>query len=1497
MATADSHDRSRSLQNEAAHMSKQLDGVAMTLVRSLASLKLTCVLFVLAMIVVFVGSLAQSRRDVWQVMEQYFRTYLAWIDVRDVFPPSMFGDYGDRLAAFLGPFRYVPFPGGWTIGWIMLANLMTAHMLKFRVQVRGGRMIAGISLIVLGLLMTAAVVFTGNQQTGVETGNTILGASQIWTLLLAVIGVAGAASCATSVLARGGSMLTRGVLLAIGATLIGVLLYFIIGGEAARLNLSSMRILWQLLKGSACSLVLLIGSVLLFEKRGGIALLHFGVAMLMISELQVGLLAKENMLSLVEGETSVFVRDVRERELAIITPNTDGTDRVIVIPEARLQAAAEAAKESASAEKDAPLTPGQVISLPSLPFDVGVRTFLRNSRLRAILPDDTLRATSGLGSFASAEPLDPVTGMDDSHDQSTVLVEVIDRKSGKPVQSLLVAQNVSELRGAPLAETASVDGKDFYFYLRFQRNYRDYEVKLLDVSRTNYVGSSTPRDYRSVIEITNPDDGSKDQFTVWMNNPLRYRGETFYQSGYTPLEDGKEASTISVVNNTGWMLPYIACMIVSFGMFAQFGQTLFRFLDRTERTAQRSTVAQMPSSVNRALPAGFAPAVAAPSTLEEDTPPTPFVVSVGIPVLVTLLFAAWIGSKMRPPKDVPGTFNLYSFAQLPIAWNGRAQPIDSVARAQLLVTSHKSTFEGELERSTLSQPEQRVKILNTFRRHWPSAPATELEKFEGTYSEWIDKIASITSASRESVEERMRAVMVRKMAAVQWFLDVITRPEFAARHRVIKVEDDQLLSLMKLEKRGGLTYSLAELQPNLDSLDDHLKKARQKQRDKQENTMTTLERRVAALFDSVSRVDQLSQMFMMRESDGLLSAFVDSWRVLQLLGNEPAVMAVPTGSSDEQRSWETMVGSNTLRQLATQMKKYNISNYEQLKVAFEETLPREIVTESIVGSYTILKDSLPPQSGDDLAQIVHQRAAEAALQMKEPFLQQVLKVIGEAAPGTAPEEIAKSLSSEQVRQIASERVTAEMNKVFAMMRNSPQDEKRLEQLRQKLQAIGTEDEQALTAAVNTELIRLAWDDISARAGHLLPGGESSETFLTTSTAMHNVLTAWQKSDVKGFNESVDEYRDYLASGVLPHVNLATVKKEAWFNFFEPFYLAINLYLPIIVLSFCGWLFFGNVLRRTSLLLLLLAFAVHSMALVMRMQISGRPPVTNLYSSAIFIGWAVVVAAFVVEMFLKNGIGNILGASVGAGTLVIAHYLARDEGDTLGVMQAVLDTTFWLATHVVCITLGYAATFAAGFLGLFHLFYIASERARAPRDQATEKVSVRAVALKILSPVTATIYWIAARGTQGNRSGSPISDILGKMIYGILCFALFFSLVGTVLGGLWADDSWGRFWGWDPKENGAMLIVLWNAVILHARWDKMIGNYGTAVLAMVGNVVTAWSWFGVNELKAGLHTYGFTEGRLLALGIFVVVQLALVLAFAFLAPLMSRRASRKSAELI
>ena len=202
-----------------------------------------------------------------------------------------------------------------------------------------------------------------------------------------------------------------------------------------------------------------------------------------------------------------------------------------------------------------------------------------------------------------------------------------------------------------------------------------------------------------------------------------------------------------------------------------------------------------------------------------------------------------------------------------------------------------------------------------------------------------------------------------------------------------------------------------------------------------------------------------------------------------------------------------------------------------------------------------------------------------------------------------------------------------------------------------------------------------------------------------------------------------------------------------------------------------------------------------------------------------------------------GIGNAMAAVAGFSTLQIAYALAAD-GDTFTVLQAVLDTQFWLATHVVCITLGYATTFAAGGLGVIYLLSMAWRK-------------------------------------------KELSESLASMIYGTLCFAIFFSFVGTVLGGLWADDSWGRFWGWDPKENGALIIVLWNALILHARWGGMVRQKGLAVLAVIGNITTAWSWFGVNELGVGLHSYGFTEGVLRNLGLFVISQM-LIVSFAIIA---------------
>jgi ABC-type transport system involved in cytochrome c biogenesis permease subunit len=170
-----------------------------------------------------------------------------------------------------------------------------------------------------------------------------------------------------------------------------------------------------------------------------------------------------------------------------------------------------------------------------------------------------------------------------------------------------------------------------------------------------------------------------------------------------------------------------------------------------------------------------------------------------------------------------------------------------------------------------------------------------------------------------------------------------------------------------------------------------------------------------------------------------------------------------------------------------------------------------------------------------------------------------------------------------------------------------------------------------------------------------------------------------------------------------------------------------------------------------------------------------------------------------------------------------------------MMRAVLDYNFWLGTHVVTITIGYGATFLAGFLAIIYIF----------------------------------------RGVFTNSLDKPTADALTRMVYGIVCFATLFSLVGTILGGIWADQSWGRFWGWDPKENGALIIVLWNAIILHCRWGGLVKTRGLMALAVFGNIVTSWSWFGVNMLGVGLHSYGFMDSAFWALIGFVASQLVII----------------------
>jgi ABC-type transport system involved in cytochrome c biogenesis permease subunit len=333
--------------------------------------------------------------------------------------------------------------------------------------------------------------------------------------------------------------------------------------------------------------------------------------------------------------------------------------------------------------------------------------------------------------------------------------------------------------------------------------------------------------------------------------------------------------------------------------------------------------------------------------------------------------------------------------------------------------------------------------------------------------------------------------------------------------------------------------------------------------------------------------------------------------------------------------------------------------------------------------------------------------------------------------------------------------------------------------------------------------------------------------------VYGVLISTYRSDnVTAFNQILHEYDRYL-QGTIPEQSFRA-RVEYWFNQAQPFLQAMVLYIFVLLVSLISWLKWPITLGKTAIILLGFAFILHTLGLLIRMYLQGRPPVTNLYSSALFVGWGSVLLCLFLERFYKNGIGSVCASTIGFVTLLIAHNLQLD-GDSLEMLRAVLDTNVWLATHVVVVTLGYSSVGLAGLLGIIYIL----------------------------------------RGILTSSFSAATAASLSRMIYGVICFATLCSFVGTILGGIWADQSWGRFWGWDPKENGALLIVLWNATILHARWGGLIRERGLAVMSVFGNIVVSLSWFGVNMLGVGLHSYGFMDQAFGTLTTFIASQLVVI----------------------
>jgi ABC-type transport system involved in cytochrome c biogenesis permease subunit len=1196
--------------------------------RAIGSLKITVVMFLAGIFLLFVGTLAQDEKNLPEVKQEYFNSWVAQVPFSDFFPVTIFGP-----STLTGWF---PFPGGATIGAVLLANLIAAKLTRFHVHASGSRLAIGTAVTAVGGLLTMLVILSGHYADGLQ-GRPPVDYGTVWRLVQASATLL-AAGLAWAALAGGDLRRLTRVALAIAAAATGVTAALsIFGGEGWRMGEPGLRIMWQLIQSSVAALILLAGLIMVFGRRGGNVLIHVGVGLLMLGQFAFGDRQIEERMALVEGQTSNMALRTDETELAVIRPAEGDRDSVTAISGRLLKARAG----------------GQPIVPADLPFDIDVVSYFPNSDVVRVGPVAPNTATTGLGKSWLASDKPPEGGASSRTNIASAYIRLRNRATGADLGTFLVSQFLNDqaqifMGGSPdEMDTVDVDGTAYRLQLRFRREYKPYTVTLTDVRRINYGASDTPRDFSSYVTFTDAATDAKQDGRIWMNNPVRYRGETFYQSQYSQvnLPDGTrgEMTGLQVVENAGWLIPYVACVLALWGMLAHFGGTFLRFADRYERGLTGVTAVDEPAAgrgSRRGPRDGRAPAAA---------PATGHAGGLLAPALALGLVGVLCLAAVRDRGGRQGGHDWNAAGTLPVLHEGRIKPLDTVAR---------NTLQALGGRTSVIVP----------RDPEPNGPARPADMPTGTVS------------------------------ATQWILGMMSGAEWVEHAPVFRIDAKEVKDLFDLPTRKGHRYSHAELESGLPKLRKQLEAMR--------------DRMPEQFSFSEKKYDEINRKLM-------------TYDLLQIAYETPRLPE--TGEGDEART-------EMLRQMERIM---------ELARRIEASHPPAL---------------LPPRA-----------AATARSDMA----------------GERPEEW---------QAIYPAWVTAIVGKLLSGRPNQPAFE------------------------VHPGLLPLG--EMLGAVGR--PAAEFNQALRSFSAAT---------SPLPAVRESADK-----------------AAYESWLNRFNPTDLAKWLYVLAGITCFSSSLAGRKPLNRFAFWLLAATLVLHTFALASRIYLTGRPPVVNLYSSAVFIGWACVLAGLALEALHANGIGNLVAAISGAATLMVAYGL--DSGDTMHVLQAVLDTQFWLSTHVITVTLGYGATFLAGVLGIFSVIHRIA--------------------------TTCCARWVPAT-PQRRLAVRQQEDQLYRMTYGVVCFALFFSFIGTVLGGLWADDSWGRFWGWDPKENGALMIVLWNAAALHARWDRWIGQRGFALFAIGGNIITAWSWFGTNQLGIGLHSYGFTSGVLLLLAGFVASQLLLIAA--------------------
>ena len=466
--------------------------VLRTVLHTLASLKICVTLLALSLFLVLAGTLAQVSHDIWEVVHNYFRCWVAYVPVADLVPTTWFppGTLLGEWATADEKYGF-HFPGGWTLGLALGVNQIASMLTKFKVKARGTKLWVGLGVTAVGAVATWAVVVSGM---GGDEGpeRSAVGYDLVWRMIQVVAAAAGVGLTVWAGVRladpAGRTKPDTPLIAAAAAIAVGLAIWSLFVGTVSD---SSGRILWQLIKASFAAAVLLAGLLPLFGRQGGTLLLHCGLLLLLASEFHTGVYAREGVISLQEGEAKNFVSDTRSFELAVVETGDDGTETHHVISGDALLAAAEA---------------GETIADDRLPVTVEPLVVFRNSAFEDAgaagtepNPADLLPAGKKFG----LREREPGTGVDvdASTDVPGGLFRLREKAGNGRTGEVLGTALGWALLPDDLAEPVTVGGTEYRVQLRFAREYLPFRVALKDVRADFYPGTAKPSHYSSDLRI------------------------------------------------------------------------------------------------------------------------------------------------------------------------------------------------------------------------------------------------------------------------------------------------------------------------------------------------------------------------------------------------------------------------------------------------------------------------------------------------------------------------------------------------------------------------------------------------------------------------------------------------------------------------------------------------------------------------------------------------------------------------------------------------------------------------------------------------------------------------------------------------------------------------------------------------------------------------------------------------------------------------------------